>query len=226
MAHAFFLGVDLVDDAESSSEVTFTILEKEKEQTDPEATYRLDHIRHHTDVSSVDDLASRIQSFVADQPYIGRTNIIVNRGSDTGQALDNALADRGLDTISATLTEGSGTVPGERDEVGVSLGAADAVRTLAELHRDGLLVIENHSTEAASQLARDVQRAAEALDEADGNQDTPEASGSTLTELGDMGPHITSAALAAWCGTERSFDPSQHLKEDPHTGRPNEASGG
>lgn len=226
MAHAFFLGVDLVDHSERSPEVTFTVLEKEKEQTDPEATYRLDHIRHHTDVSSIDDLASRIQSFVADKPYIGRTNIIVNRGSEAGRALDDALADRGLDTVSATLTGGSGAVPGERDEVGVSLGAADAVRTLAELYRDGLLVIEDHSTEAASQLARDVQRASEALDEADGDQDTPEAAGSTLTELGEMGPHITSAALAAWCGSERSFDPSQHLKQDPQTGRPDGTVGG
>lgn len=219
MAHAFFLGVDLDGDSEESLDATLTILEKAKEEKEVEAQYRLDHIRVHAGVTSIEDLAGRIQGLVADQPYIGRTNIIINRESNVGRALDDALTDLGLDTVSATLTRGSGTVPGDRDEVGVHLGTGDVVRTLAELYRDGRFVIEDYSKEAVSKLARDIQRAAEALDEADGNQETPEASGSPLAELGSMGSHITSAALAAWCGTERSFDPSQHLKEDPQTGR-------
>jgi hypothetical protein len=96
------------------------------------------------------------------------------------------------------------------------------VQILAELYRDGRLVVESHTTEAASQLARGLQRAAEVLDAADGDQDTPEAAGSTLDALDDGNAQVVSAALAAWCGTERSFDPSQHLKADPHTRRPDE----
>lgn len=223
MAHAFFLGVDLADrESDDHVDATLTILEKEQEQSAAEASYRLDHIRHHEDAASVDDLADHIQGLVAERPYIGRTNIIINRGSSFGQALVDALSERGLDPISATLTGGSGAVSGERDEVGVHLGKSNAVRTLANLYRNRRLGIDDYTTEAASELARGVQRASEVLDEADGNQDTPEASGSTLDALNDAGTPVTSAALAAWVGEERSFDPTQHLKEDPQTGRPND----
>jgi hypothetical protein len=224
MAHAFFLGVDLSDDG--STNATLTILEKEKEQSDRAATFRLAHVRRHADVASIDDLAGHIQGLVAERPYIGRTSLIVNRERASGQALVDALSARGLDPVAATLTEGSGTVPGERDEVGVHLGTADAVRTLAELYRDRRLEIEGHTTEAASDLARGVQRAAETLNEADGNQDSPEAAGAALTVFNEVGTAVTSAALAAWMGAERSFDPTQHLKQDPHTGRPDDGTPG
>ena len=222
MAHAFFLGVDFDEASEDSVDVVLTILEKEQDKSEQPSRFRLDHARAHT-VESTEALAEHIQGLVADRPYIGRTNVVVNRSEEAGQALVEALQDRGMDPIAATLTGGSGTVAGGTDEVGVHLGAVDAVRTLAELYRDGSLEIEDHGTEAVSELARGVQRAAEVLDEADGDQSTPEASGSTLDGLGDVGAYVISAALAAWCGTERSFDPSQHLKENPQTGRPGEA---
>ncbi|MFB6249090.1 MAG: hypothetical protein ABEL97_11020 [Salinibacter sp.] len=217
MTHAFFLGVDL-EERDSAVDATLTILEKEQE-ANAAPTFRLDHARRRAE-DTPDVLADRIQSLVADRPYIGRTNIVVNRSAGPGPVLLDALSDRGLDPIAVTLTGGSGTVAGEPDEVGVSLGTADAIRTLAELHRNGHFIVEDHTTEAASHLARGLQRAAEVLDEADGNQDTPEAAGSTLEPLGESGPHVVSAALAAWCGTERSFDPSQHLKETPQTRPP------
>lgn len=217
MAHAFFLGVDLTENDDESIGATLAILEKEKEQSAPEASFRLDHARRYTK-DSVGALADHLQSLVAEQPYIGRTNMVVNRTSAAGQALVEALAERGMDPVAATLTEGDGVVAGESDEVGVHLGRVEAVRTLAELERDGRLSIEDHATEAVSDLARGIQRATEALDEADGNWETPEAQGSSLNHLGDVNASVISAALAAWCGTERSFDPSQHLKEDPQTG--------
>jgi len=223
MAHAFFLGVEL-EEHDSSVDATLIILEKEQE-ADAAPGFRLDHARRCVE-DSPDALADRIQSLVAERPYIGRTNIVVNRSAGPGPALLEALSGRGLDPIAVTLTGGGGTVAGETDEVGVSLGRADAIRTLAELHRDGQLVVEDHTTEAASHLARGLQRAAEVLDEADGNQDTPEAAGSTLDPLGESGPHVVSAALAAWCGTERSFDPSQHLKETPQTRHPGDEQRG
>jgi len=224
MAHAFFLGVDIASSPDASLEVTLTMLEKEQEQSEGVARYRLNHVRHYGDGGTPDTLADHIQSFVAEQPYIGRTNIVVNRGAESGPALVEALQSRGLDPVVATLTTGRGTGPGEANEEGVTLGTSDAVRTLAELHRDGLLEMEDYTSEASSQLARGIQHAAEALDAADGDQSTPEASGSTLEVLDDVDIHMRSAALAAWCATERSFDPSQHLKENPQTERPNDAT--
>jgi hypothetical protein len=218
MAHAFFLGVDVAPtDEEDSPDVTHALFEKSTDGNDDEATYRLDHIRQLTDVASASDLASHLQGLVADQPYIGRTSLIVNRNTAFGQALIDALEERGMDPVAATLTEGSGVAAGETDEIGVHLGGVDAVRTVANLHRDGKVAFESHATETASRLARDVQALTEQLDEADGDI---EALGQSTAgpSFDPEATHVTSAALALWLGSERSFDPSQHLKESPQTG--------
>lgn len=216
MAHAFFLGVDVApSDGDSPHDVTHALFEKSTEGDD-EAAYRLDHIRHHTDIASADKLADHLQGLVAEQPYIGRTSLIVNRNTDFGQALVDALEDRGMDPVAATLTEGTGVAAGETDEIGVHLGGVDIVRTIADLHRDRKIAFGGHATEVASRLARDVQALAEQLDEADGDLEALGVS-TAGPSFDPEAIHVTSAALAVWLGTERSFDPSQHLKESPQT---------
>lgn len=218
MAHAFFLGVDLAGD-DASREATITILEKETEGAEGPPRFRLGHVRHR-DTVSPDALAEDLQGLVAEQPYIGRTNIIVNRSAPGGGALVEALTGRGLDPIAVVVTSGAEPASGETNEAAVHLSAVNAVRTLATLYRDGRLTVEDHTTEAASRLARGIQHAAEVLDAADANQDTPTAAGNSLDALDAPDASVVSAALAAWCGTERSFDPSQHLKETPQTTPP------
>lgn len=217
MAHAFFLGIDVTPSDEASShEVTHALLEKEKEPSADAATFRLNHIQHHAGVESPDTFADHLQSLVAERPYIGRTSIIVERGTHFGRDLINALDDRGLDPVAATLTEGTGVAAGDTDEMGVHMGGIDVVQTLADLYHDGQLALEGHATEVGSRLARDVQSLAERLDEANGDI---EALGQSTAgpSFDPEATHVTSAALAAWLGTERSFDPSQHLKESPQT---------
>jgi hypothetical protein len=217
MAHAFFLGVDVAPAGEGDSpDVTHALFEKSTEGNGDEATYRLDHIRHHTDSASADDRADHLQGLVAEQPYIGRTSLIVNRNTAFGQALVDALENRGMDPVAATLTKGSGVAAGDPDEIGVHLGGIDAVRTIADLHWEGKVAIESHTTETASRLAREVQALAEQLDEAEGNIEALGAS-TPGPSFDPEATHVTSAALAVWLGTERSFDPSQHLKESPQT---------
>ncbi|WP_103026932.1 hypothetical protein [Salinibacter altiplanensis] len=218
MAHAFFLGVDVTPaDGDGAPDVTHALFEKSKENSDEPATYRLTRIRHHTDGESADDLADRLQELVADQPYIGRTSLIVNRGPDVGAALVEALEDRGLDPVAATVTNGGGAAAGDPEEMGVHLEGRNVLHRFVNLHRDERLRLENHATEAASQLARDVQVLSERLDEIDGDM---EGLGETQTEGLSFDPgatHITSAAIAVWLGAERSFDPSQRLKGAPRT---------
>jgi len=220
MAYAFFLGVDIAErESDAGDEITLALLEKEKNSGDDEAQYRLDRIRHDGENLSAESLADRIQSLAAERPYIGRTSIIVNREPSLGGVLLDALSDRGLDPVAASLTGGTGTTSGARGETGVHLGIVDAVQALVGLYETGRFTIEEHGTEAASRLAREVQHAFEVLDEIEGDQ----ASGTAADrfprfEEGDT--YLSSAALAAWLGRERSFDPSQHLKEDPQTGRP------
>ena len=214
MAHAFFLGVDL--HGETTDDATFALLEKEKNPDDEAAQFRLDHLRHVSDIDSIEELADHLQGLVSNQPYIGRTSLIVNRGREAGQALVEALRNRGLDPVAVTLTSGRGGATGERDEVGVQLGTIDVVRGLVDLYREGRFVMEEHSREAASRMARDLQHAFEVLDEAEGDEASGEAPGS-LQEVEDAEPPLTSVSLAAWLGQERSFDPSQHLKNTPQT---------
>ena len=220
MAHAFFLGIDARSgDTSGPHEVAYALIEKSAEGDDTEVSYRLNRIRHRTDVASAADLADHLQGLIAEQPYIGRTSLIVNRSSSVGEALVEALRDRGMDPVAAALTDGSGSAAGEPDEMSVSLGGGALVRMLADLHWNGQLSLEGHTSETASHLARDVQALAEHLDETDG---APEALGtSTAGPTFDPGAlHMTSAALATWLGTERSFDPSQHLKGTPQTESP------
>lgn len=217
MAHAFFLGVDGSPSEEADSyEVTHTLLEKSKEASDDDGIYRLHHLRRHEDISSAIELADHLQSLVAEQPYIGRTSIIIHRGEDFGQALINALDDRGMDPVAATITRGSGTTAGETDEMGVHLGGIDVVRALTDLYRDGKLEFESHASELASRLIRDVQGFAEVLDEADGDTELFDE-GTEAPSYNPGATHVTSGGLAAWLATEWSFDPSQHLKESPQT---------
>ena len=218
MAHAFFLGIDVAPaEGDGASDITHALFEKAQEHSDEPVTYRLNHIRHHTDVEAAGDLADHLQGLVADQPYIGRTSIIANRGSGFGEALVDGLEGRGLDPVAATLTRGDEVAAGSPDEIGVRLASGDVLRRVVDLHRDGQLHFESHATEAASRLARDMQVLSERLDEIDGDM---EALGETDAEGISVEPgdtHITSAALAIWLGTERSFDPSQRLKTSPQT---------
>jgi len=214
MAHAFFLGVDAVPSDDEGHDVTYALFEKSSDGD--ELSYRLDQIRRHSTVTSADELANHLQGLVADQPYIGRTSLIINRKIAFGRALLDALDDRGLDAVAATLSDGTGVTAGD-DEIGVHIGGIDAVRTLADLYRERRLSFPSHTTEEASHLARDVQALAEQLDEADGDI---EALGESTSgpSFDPEATHVTSAALAVWLGSERSFDPSQHLKESPQTG--------
>lgn len=225
MAHAFFLGVDHQSDENGSTAVTHTLLEKSADDSDEPPTFRLDQIRHQDDVGSADALAGYLQGLVAEQPYIGRTSLIVNRNGTFGEALIDALEERGLDPIAATLKDGTGSTAGETDEMGVHLGGVDVVRLLADLYRDERLIFDSHSSEVASRLARDTQGLAERLDEADGDL---EALGTSTVgpSFDPSAIHVTSAALAGWMATEWSFDPSQHLKEAPQTGSLRSGDGG
>jgi len=215
MAHAFFLGVDVVDreDADDSGAVTVTLLEKER-NGEERARYRLDSIRHESDVSDPDSVADHIQSLVADSPYIGRTTLIVNCRSDAGQAIADALDERGLAPVEARLTGGMGATAGNTDEVGVNVSEYDAVEALATLYRDGRLAFEEHASSDVSRLARGVQSFVEFLTDVEEATEAPDTVASEPQRPEAFDNYVTSAALAAWIGTERSFDPSQRLKSE------------
>lgn len=221
MAHAFFLGIDVADEtSDVPGAVTATLLEKTDTGNDTLPQYRLDRIAHYDTPPPVDTVADRLQSLVAETPYIGRTTIVVNTTTGTGRTLHETLDARGLAPSAVTLTGGMGTTSEATETMGVHLAEYDAVETLATAYREGRLDVSGPATEAVSQLARGIQSFVEALTDAEDATETPDDVSARPQRPEAFDTHVTSAALAVWTGTERSFDPTEHLREPPTNASP------
>jgi len=219
MAHSFFLGVDTRAGTDDSSDgasptATLTLLEKEQAGND-HPLYRLDSIRQEEGDIDAENLADHIQTLVARSPYIGRTSIIIHRHDDLGQAVVEALRNRGLDPTKAVFADPDGG----RDFEGadVTINPDDALEIISDLYRDGYLEFEQQASEDVSHLARGLQRMVEHFADVEEASAAPDNSDGVPNRPKKIQPQVTSAALAAWLGAERSFDPSQHLKEHPQT---------
>lgn len=218
MAHAFFLGVDVGGDtSDAPGAVTLALVEKQKADAEDTPSYRLDRVHHNPETDAPGDLADHIQQLVADAPYIGRTGIIVNQRTAQGEALAQALENRGLAPVRATLTGGRSAVAGDPDEQGVHIAEHAAVQTLASLYHDGRLELPGNASDDVSRLARGIQSFAELRpdDALPAGAESDAADAPQRPESFDT--HVTSTALATWLGAERSFDPTQRLKETPQT---------
>lgn len=214
MAHAFFLGIDVADDAsDTPGAATVTLIEKTETADDSAAQYRLDSISHHESPPEPDALADHLQTLVADVPYIGRTTIVVNTTTPLGRDLHNALDDRGLTPAAVTLSGSMGAAAESTDAMGVHLAEYDAVETLATCYREGRLDVRGPATEAASRLARGIQSFVEILTDAEDATEVPDDLDAKPQRPEAFDTHVTSAALAVWTGSERSFAPIEHLKK-------------
>lgn len=222
MAYAFFLGIDVAsDDADEPGAVVCSLLEKSDD--DGATSYRLDSVRTFDAAASPEDIADELQSVVLDAPYTARTSFVVNRESGRGAKVYDALDDLGLPVRAVALT-----ATGDESTRELSSGAEErvteqeVVTVLAEAHRDGALTLQHRETKEATELARTLQHyAALAVDTADMDESVA-ANGEDTEEEGEALPTsfqalVTSAALASWFASQRSFDPTSRLKETPHT---------
>lgn len=221
MAYEFFLGIDVAESeggTDAPGIATLALVEKTDENVEgADVGYRLDSVRVFAPDAPAAEIASHVQSLVADSPYIGRTSIIVNRGSNRGQAIEDALTDLGLGPVAATITENSSdAAPTGPDRSGVNASAHEIVDTLAREYRSARFSVEHRETEHASRLARELQSYVEYVVEP--------AEGEAPSDLDDAPArpdaydnHVTAAGLAVWFGSERTFDPASRLKEDPNT---------
>lgn len=221
MAYAFFLGIDVAtDDADEPGSVVCSLLEKSDD--DGATSYRLDSVRTFDADASPEDIADALQSVVVDAPYTARTSFVVNRASGRGADVYDALDDLGLPVRAAALTA---TGDASTREVGSDaeerVTAQEVVTVLAQAHRDGALTLQHRETKEATELARTLQHyAALAVDTAD--MDEVATNGQDVQDEGEALPTsfralVTSAALATWFASQRSFDPTSRLKETPHT---------
>jgi len=227
MTYAFFLGIDVAADSDDNGSVILTLVEKSQDErpSDGEAvaSYRLDSISRHDAGVTPDDIADHIQGVVAESPYTARTSIVVNCEADLGQDIFETLRERGLSVRPVRLTShGTDATPSGADEE-ANVSDRDVVRELALAHRDGRFQVQHRESDLASRLARNVHHvSALAVDgEPDASTNVqpedavrPEDTETLPTTFDAI---TTSAALAVWFASQRSFDPSSHLKQEPHT---------
>lgn len=212
MDYQFFLGVDAVEADDGTVEITLALVEKEVEDKDDEAIYRLHLVE--TGQRASDEVAERIQEVLTQDPFIGRTVPVVNRTMDPGQDVLDRLDDLGLDAIGALLTTGSASVAGDTSEMAVEVSAQRMVEELADVyHANRLDASPQQEREAVSHLLRTVERFGSEGADTDGRVLRDEI-GTTPAD-GAYDALVVSTALACWIGERYSFDPTEGLKQRP-----------
>jgi len=216
MAYEFFLGVDPDDDTDA---VTLALIEKARYRNEDVVTY---HVRQLLQRDGTDEraVAQFIQNMVADEPYVGRTDIVVNRTERRGRHLVEYLQEAGLSPIGVTITGGdsaaqtglvTGDGPRDAGEGGFLVSEHELVQNIEDLYGGGRFDMNQDSPEVSSL--------------GDGLLDymnkAPEA-GVALQHI-DREPHreglydslVLGAALACWYGEQMSLDdPEEDLEEE------------
>jgi hypothetical protein len=180
MAYAFYLGIDLVDDDETGPVATLSLVEKEKDDPQPEVRYHVRTIERTADLEGDDPddehhafagLATRVQDLLISEPQeVGHSVPVVNATGEIGQAALRALADRGLTPVGVTLTGGESAAQGGSgldmqdsgddaadDDASFFVSEADLCGRLVRLETNGRLTIEQEQTRYASDLAHGLQ---------------------------------------------------------------------
>lgn len=216
MAYEFILGVDVVNAEGDTLTAAFTIFEKTTNDRDEAPQYRLDLLEERSGFESTDDLAEHIQSLLTQKTYVARTVPMINQTTAEGQAVHDALEERGLAPVGATLSSSSTTVSGSRDEMNAAVSAHNVLDTLRTLHRNGRVDLHaQKDTEEASRLVR----AIEWFSESGVDEEGEERRVNMALAPEDDGPYeplVVSTALACWLGEEQTFDPTEHLKKELH----------
>ena len=213
MAYEFILGVDVVESEADQLSLALAILEKEAGANDEAPRYRLELLEEESGFDDTDAVAERIQNLLTKKPYVARTVPIANRTTAYGQDVLAALSERGLAPVGATLSPGSTTMSGSRDEMNAVVSVRDAIDILQTLYHGGQLdTMPQQDTDEASRLVRGIERFGES-----GTDEMGEERRVDMAVSPDEGPYdaiVVSTALACWLGEEQTFDPTQHLKEE------------
>lgn len=211
MAYEFILGVDAVPAGDESFTVALTAVEKTDENAD-HPHYRVERLEASDPLGSVDAVAEHIQSLLTQKPYVARTIPVINKTSEPGRAVHDALSERGLDLVGVTLSNNTATVSGQRDEMNASVSARDAVDMLQALYHDGRLEVEpQQNNEQASRLLRAIEWFSDSGTDESGEE---RRVAMPLDPSSDRyEPVMVSTLVACWLGEEQTFDPTERLKE-------------
>lgn len=218
MAYEFYLGVD-VTEADGEPTATLSLIEKSDEDPDgkevDDPVYYIRRIEQTTDLSGDGDdadgahLADRVQNLLAQQQFVGRGIVVVNRTSEAGQVALHALTERGLAPIGIAITGGTSVA---QEGTGLELSGGDSAvpeesrlfaseRALAErllrLERAGRLHMEQgNAGDHVSDLAHGLQSYRADLDTGEATEGA-ETLGEAQEAEGDPGQVDTQDESAA-----------------------------
>lgn len=213
MAYEFYLGIDGHNPGGGRLEFATSLIEKRGNKE--EASYSVRSLRRHSEESIEGALESIIDELRND-PYVGRTVCVVNATEKPGQRLHKELTRRGLSPLRVTLTGGDTSADQGRALTFTGEGAYvsehEIVSLLEEIYRSGRLETTPADSDEISGLTQGLEDyhvkstpKGEALDE-------PDFAPSRAGKNADL---VLAAGVACWLGEQHSFDPTEHLAEEP-----------
>ena len=224
MAFEFYLGIDVVDDQPA----TLTLVEKEDDgasgDTDDDI-YHVREVRQLEEEKGAEAAAEFVQSLIAEDPYLGRTIIVVNCSSRSGADLQEELQERGMSPEGVIVTGGEDSeqqgisgldTPNTENERLVET-ERNLVSTLDRLYHEDRLELPQENTEEVSKIAQGLQDYRIPAGNDNGEGYRPDISDEKRSAA--HANFVISAALACWLAEEHEFDASVHLGgEAPTTG--------
>jgi hypothetical protein len=218
MDYEFYVGINVLPEAGT----TVSVIEKAAGKgEDPH--YHTRHIQKIQNGAGPADVARRIREIISNEPFAGRSIVVVNETEKQGRELARELAAGGLTPVGVHVSESDGATQLQhsltREETGdiprestggFIVGRSTLVGTLVDLHQSGQFRIEQPDGAAGDALMAGIGHHADTLD--------GERAGNRRFEPlhnDEEDAFVLSAALAAWFGEQRNFDVSEGLGGEP-----------
>lgn len=197
MANAFAFGLAI--EPGTPAQLGLTIIERNDDDEITPFTIRRTLVQPIE--NSVETVAEEVQGRLAEDPYTARSSVIVYVDNEAGNALADALSERGVRPVRVHVrSEQVGASTESEDEA--TIDARDELFAFSDAHRTGTLRLEHRATEDAARLARTLGHLID--DSSEGSE--------VDTDYLDM--QGMSALLAYWWSTEQTSDPTERLRAD------------
>lgn len=197
MANAFAFGLAVEPNAPDQLGLTIV----ERNDNEEKAAFVIRRTLIQPIESSIEAVAKEVQGRLAEDPYTARSSVIVHVDNEPGNALADALSERGVRPVRVHVRSEEAGAPAE-SEGEATIDAQDELFALSNAHRTGVLQMEHRTTEDADRLARTLGHLID--DSSDGSE----------VDAGYLDVQGMSALLAYWWGTEQTSDPTERLRAD------------
>lgn len=202
MPYEFYLSIDVTAEP---NDATLSLVEETYDGRGDEAIYRIRHLAHFDASASSEKVAERLRDRLNEEPYIGRTTVVINRTDGVGQALLDQLQQTGLSPQGMIVTQGDAKA---ENKSGLFVSERELIRSVQNLYFSGRLKLPEQSTEETDELVNGLQVFL------DGTGDD-----GTLLEVIEADDRQTlhhdfifNVAMACWLAEQHAEDPTMGLR--------------